>query len=389
MQSRLARITIIIAAIAPALRAQVRYTLTDLGNLGSDFGDARAISPTGQVAGYAGTPVLNPLTGSSPHAFYYSHGTIQDLGTLGGVQSVADGVNAAGQVVGSSFIDAPGNSHAFLYENGHMTDLGALGGNESNASAINASGQIVGDAWTANNAADHAFLWQSGSMQDLGTLGGAGSVAFALNSSATTVGESEIPAVDSDGDPIYHAFVYQNQTMTDLGTLGGPGSVARAINDRGQIVGDAQTSFLGETGSYELVPDGQGGYQSVPVIGPITHAFLYQNGAMTDLGTLGGNYSSATGINSSGQIIGNSDAGPFIWEDGVMTDLNSLIAAGSGWSLRYAEAINDAGQIVGDAISPDGSDHAFLLTPLPDPAAFPLLLLPATLLLRRPRLSRF
>jgi probable HAF family extracellular repeat protein len=68
-------------------------------------------------------------------------------------------------------------------------DLGTLGGDESSAAAINAAGQVVGAAWTPTNDA-HAFLWDKGVMTDLGTLGGAVSAATDINSAGQVVGYS-------------------------------------------------------------------------------------------------------------------------------------------------------------------------------------------------------
>jgi probable HAF family extracellular repeat protein len=100
---------------------------------------------------------------------------------------------------------------------------------------------------------------------------------------------------------------------------------------------------------------------------------------MHDLGSLGGNYSSAFGINNSGQVVGESytangfvdDA--FLYSNGTMLDLNSMIPASSGWQLTEACAINDHGWIVGAGFNPSGQDHAFLLTPVPEPSTLALL----------------
>jgi probable HAF family extracellular repeat protein len=134
-------------------------------------------------------------------------------------------------------------------------------------------------------------------------------------------------------------------------------SYGLAINAAGEVVGLADTS---------LVSAG----------GPETnHAFLWTNGVMTDLGTLGGVNSEALSINATGQIVGDADTGAgrvagafytnthaFLWSSGVMKDLNQLIPPGSGWFLAAATPINDSGQIVGVGTF-NGQERAFLLSP--------------------------
>jgi probable HAF family extracellular repeat protein len=119
-------------------------------------------------------------------------------------------------------------------------------------------------------------------------------------------------------------------TVTDLGTLTAPynsGSWAYAVDNSGDIVGDAW--------------NGNGfGY---------SHAFLYHNGAMTDLGTLGGSYCHAYDINNSGQITGwtTTSGGyvrPYLFSNGAMQDLGALPGNAS---QGKAIAINDCGEVVG------------------------------------------
>jgi len=89
---------------------------------------------------------------------------------------------------------------------------------------------------------------------------------------------------------------------------------------------------------------------------------------VTDLGTLPGSVlTESQGINASGQVVGDSEATggdfhAFLYSGGTMTDLNTRIAANSGWTLNFAYAINDAGQITGQGLI-NNALHAFLLTP--------------------------
>ena len=111
---------------------------------------------------------------------------VTDLGTLGGNDSAALDINAAGQIVGASTA-ADGSRQPFLYENGHMVSLGTFGGpvwTVSGAAGINASGQVAGQSHNAS-VERRAFLWSGGLLQDLGVTNGA---ATALNDSADVVG---------------------------------------------------------------------------------------------------------------------------------------------------------------------------------------------------------
>jgi probable HAF family extracellular repeat protein len=96
--------------------------------------------------------------------------SITDLGTINGsLNPVALGINASGEVVGASSVSGVPGTHAFFYSNGVMNDLGTLGGNSSAAWGINARGQVTGWSTTATGML-HAFITapNGGAMTDLG-----------------------------------------------------------------------------------------------------------------------------------------------------------------------------------------------------------------------------
>ena len=92
---------------------------------------------------------------------------------------------------------------------------------------------------------------------------------------------------------------------------------------------------------------------------------------IVDLGTLGGDFTDAIGINNTGQVVGDASGGSgvFLWENGQMFDLAELVEPGSGWTLGTAKAINDDGWITGTGDNPAGESAGFLLTPVAVPRA--------------------
>jgi probable HAF family extracellular repeat protein len=316
---------------------------------------------------------------------------------VGAAGSAGFGLNAAGEVVGY-LTTSGGDQHALLYDNVGTLDLGTLGGASSYAYGINDAGQVVGGA--ANLAGDqHPFSYTAGSMSDLGTFGGASGYATAIDNSGRIVGSADTAA----NGP--RAFLSSGGALHNLGTLPSSGasySNANAISNNGTIVGGSSAgAFTPPEPPYHAFVRGAGGALAdlgtfggqyseafgVNDLGDVVgvaatadlhfdNAFLYTHGTLIDLGALGSGYTEAFDINNHSQVVGADTVdGGFLYEGGGLVRLNTLIDPASGWSIIDAHAINDAGQIAGTACRADAcfAVRLDLVPAVPEPAGAAML----------------
>ena len=358
----------------------VLYAVVDLGTLGGTFAAASTLNDRAWAVG--GSTLKGDQSG---HGFLWRDGAMTDLGSLGGPNSVGLGVkDNRGLVAGGAetaspdplaedfcgfdgFFSIPATGlicRGFVWRDGVMTALPTLGGANSNALSVNNQGQAVG--YAENSTVDpscvapqhldyEAVVWGpgAGDIQTLPPLAGDKvSWAGANNASGLVAGLSgpcAPPNSLGNGSVLAHAVIWEKGRATLLPTLGGTASLPSEINSRGQLAG------------LSLLPGDA-----------VFHAVLGQKGVVTDRGVLPGDVTSfAAGLNDNGQAVGGSVARnmsssrPFLWRDGVMTDLSALIRPGStSLTITFANDINSRGEILAEAFDPSsGESRAVMLIP--------------------------
>jgi probable HAF family extracellular repeat protein len=361
------------------------YKLIDIGTFGgpasffnATFNSVPALNNRGLAVGDSGTSTPIPpnggcffcggIVGLVPfvfHAFELREAVVIDLGALPPVasnSSIAQAITSKGDnIVGASenavidpLIPSITEIRAVVWREGQIIDLGTLGGNQSAAFAINDRGQVAGFSTNAvpdplsilyfilgspNGTQTRAFLWDKHSgMQDLGSLGGGDAFGTFLNRHGQVAGFSYTNSTPNatTGLPTIDPFLWDGSTMLDLGTLGGTNGNPTALNNGGQVIGFSNLS-------------GDNSF----------HPFLWEEGKLIDLytSTVGGNPITANAINDAGEIVGAAafPAQPFdayLWRHGVATDLGHLKSDCSS----EAWAMNSAGQIVVISFSCDGAN---------------------------------
>lgn len=328
---------------------------------------------------------------------------VTDLNTLTTpVGFEASGLNNAGEIIGY----APNSESysAWIDNAGHFTIVNNTTGEpECIASAINDLGQLVGRVDYGSNLSATPFFYSGGTMTLLPTPSGTVGTALGINDSGQIAGYTL-----NETTGAYRAFLDTDGTMYDLNSLATNSNLtlnyAYGINASGEIVG------------YGTNTSG------------FSQAFVYNNGVVTDIGTLGGDNSFGFAINNEGEVIGeaqttgDTEYDYFLYSDGQMIDLGeagprggepfvginnegqfvvptngytlydngssinlgSVLAPGYTNPLESFGGINDSGQILMYGFGPDGNS-SYLLTPVPEPATLSVLAICAAGLLRRHR----
>jgi probable HAF family extracellular repeat protein len=210
------------------------------------------------------------------------------------------GVNNLGDVVGT----LSANTHAFLFKNHQVTDLGAI-------------------------QRPNSYLQPGEVFQSYG---------FAVNDSDHVAGQL---INGSYAGTTFDSFLSINGKMTDIAhgyNDGGFASSVGGINNAGDVIG-----------SY----DAAGMTVNPPALPRIAtcRAFRYRNGTLYNVGTLGGHYSLASGLNSAGQIVGISTTVDDQWQAFVFNNQKFQIIGGAQSNYFSPWAINDNGWVTGTVTS--------------------------------------
>jgi probable HAF family extracellular repeat protein len=406
-----AGLTMLAASAAPA-RGSGIYQVTDLGSI-----VPVGLTDSGQV--YGNRPLLDHpgLISTVGGVLYNSYGpnagqyldpsTLQPIGRPASSNAVS-GNDSVSSVMsnGQALVYSPGGASLTNGTTSVPVHTPTVSSDQTTFRPIGVGpgGQMVWNIWVRPSPdlwQPHTMLYDGQKLTDLGTFGGNLSTPIAVSPAGGWItGYSSV-----DGGAM-HAFLSNGTPgqLTDLGTLGGGFSLAAAVNDHGQVVGSSMLPGWTIPGT------------SISEPGP-THAFLYSNGQMIDLGTLPNHDgdSQANAINSQGEVVGSSGylgfdksaktSAGFLYANGQMLNLNNLLDPNAHFTINNAIAINDSGQILATGFNGVEQDlRTLLLTPegmptpvppefaLPEPCSFVvfgLMALACACRLAGPRSPRF
>jgi probable HAF family extracellular repeat protein len=377
-------LTLIGCGLLAASQEKFEYKIIDLPSLGGTNSRANSVNNRDWFTGYSN------LTGDqNRHATLWRDNKLTDLGTLGGPNSdvpfsvksntLISGIaqTATPDPLGEAWSSAafyPGATGTgyinlgFVWEDGKMRALPTLGGNNGFAAGANSCGLVVGWAETTEHDSTCVPPQQ---LQFLPVVYGKGpneiralplvpgdtsGAAVSINERGQVVGISGICDQAVGRYTARHALLWDKngKKTIDLGNLGAPyWNTPTNINQRGDVVG-----FAGAPND----PDGN-----------FLQAFIWtKERGMKGLGFLPGDvHSEAYGLNERRQVVGlscdaNGNCRAFIWQNGVMRDLNDFKPANYTKTLEQARDINDEGEIAGRALDANGVRTAFRAIPRDD-----------------------
>jgi len=321
---------------------------------------------------------------------------VQDLGSLGLIQSFANDINSSGTVVGWSSTNDVWTSHAWVHSGSgplvSLTEVGA--GPPSSADAINDAGTIAG--YHTVEGVRHPFRYTvANGFEDLGTYGDASNVLEAgqwirgarasdVNNAGQVVGYYTLGNA-------FQGFRYSGGVYEEIGSLAGGTTVAGAISDSGRVVGYSLTVAGEPNSAHAIIYDNA----EVGIVDLNTQIDPMAGWTLTNATDINGEFIVGSGIhngldrafrlrlpagggaavideisggwhfgpfpasvNAAGDVVGGGyrtpeNAAISLWSAFVYTDLlgfknlDDLIPHDFMWTWRVAHAINAAGEIVG------------------------------------------
>ncbi len=346
---------VVSAQIPCSYEVQIIASSNGCGGFGTVNTFGLGVNEHGDVVGYYKCPLWN----HSEAFLWTADGGFVTLQRPQGVSSaIAVDINDNGVICGTVNVSGVGQ-RGFVYQKGEWTILPPVvdvPGPWSGAAAINNEGVVVGNrSLTDELNPRNAYFWSAKrGFTDLGVMSGPSSFGSSISETGIVAGWAGNPS-----GSVADAFIWQDRKLTLLGHVrGGFTSQATAVTNDGVVVGRGRIELKG-----------------FPVGAP--RGFSWEDGSYEMVGTLPNHdWSSSSDIQAiSNVVVGiswNVDGSPtiahgFIWQDGVIRNLNDFIPPESAVLVESAAKITVTGQIVANGDDEAGEIVAFILTPAEEP----------------------
>lgn len=353
--------------VASMAHAFPTYSVQMLGTE-ANFGDL-ALNEAGQVAANRWMVDLDLIPAPFSSSVLFQNGLPLELTAPGGGNFHAVGVTGYGAVIGNTGALMAGH-RPVVWQNGnvHFLDLptGSVNGWVWSGNSL---GDMVGFA-TLESGARVSVMWDRDGAASIIEPSGdyAAFTAYGISDSGVVVGVAASSSTD-DEDVIEDGRIvlWREGSFEDLGARIHEID-PRRINAAGQIIG---------SGAADDESDNSAGY------------WIDAEGTVHLLSMSGAESTAVEAINDAGWMVGSAwtedESFAVLWRDGEGVDLNDLIDPSSGLTIIDARAINNARQIAALAVDAEGATRVVLLTPVPEPHSWALLLGGALVLFRRVR----